>query len=79
MADYMGLRPSRWLKSSPRSRSGFSRLNRWSHFDVAHVRPYGADHQWVKVPRQEESVCLGSLRAAWMGNRLGWSLVTKST
>ncbi len=30
------------------------------HFYVARVRPYGADHQWVKVPRQEESVCLGS-------------------
>jgi hypothetical protein len=25
-----------------------------------HVRPYGANHQWVKVPHQEFSVCLDS-------------------
>ena len=24
------------------------------------VRPYGANHQWVKVPHQEFSVCLDS-------------------
>jgi len=30
------------------------------HIYVAHVRLYGADYQWVRVPHQEESICLGS-------------------
>jgi hypothetical protein len=42
------------------------------------VRPNGVAHQWRKEPPRELSVGSGSYRAAWLGNRLGRSLVIKA-